>query len=82
MAISQMSTNARGWLNMRFSAKIVTNQLVFGATPLRECWFEKLAREEPALYGELAPGIRIHIGTLLSGKYHRQRTFHHGNMTH
>ena len=24
-------------------------------------WFEKLAREEPALYGEPAPGVRIHI---------------------
>ena len=24
-------------------------------------WFEKLALEEPALYGEPAPGVRIHI---------------------
>ena len=24
-------------------------------------WFEKLAREEPALYRELAPGVRIHM---------------------
>ena len=26
-------------------------------------WFEKLAREEPALYGEPAPGILIHMIT-------------------
>ena len=24
-------------------------------------WFEKLAREEPALYREPAPGVRIHM---------------------
>ena len=31
-----------------------------------EGWFEKLAQEEPALYGELAPGVHIPIFTTLN----------------
>ena len=38
-------------------------------------WFEKLAREEPALYGEAAPGVRIQMLTDHHNSWHLLHMF-------
>ena len=72
--ILYMNRIARGNLDQN-SAK--NQPFVRGLAPIwgfwwkccTKSWFEKLAREVPALYGEPAPGIRIHISIWVLRNY-------------